>query len=310
MKKLIYISIITIATLICPMPTAAAQIVNDWSKDKDDVVTTLQGSEFDNSEFIDNGIINDWAEMMKEFEEVKDKEENPDELLKNISQFSNYSLPGGISFTIPYIQGKNNENLFFLTTDGITIFLNLNTPAYYNETIDPDTIIKWVRFYGYTRRQWTKKLFRRYEKYAESFENVMISYGIPPEMCMLTLQESGCNPNAKSPVGAAGIWQFMPYTAKKFGLEVSEQNDERYDTYKAARAAAKLLNSTYRKLGNWTNTLAAYNCGSGRIETATKKAGTNKWDEICPYLPKETRNYVPGIIALHYLWTYRKELDI
>ena len=148
MKKLIYISIITIATLVCQTPGIGAQIVNDWSKDKDDVVSTLQGSEFDNSEFIDNGIINDWDETMKEFEEVKDKEENIDGLLTNISQFSNYSLPDGVSFTIPYIQGKNNENLFFLTTDGITIFLNLNTPAYYNETIDPETIIKWVRFYG------------------------------------------------------------------------------------------------------------------------------------------------------------------
>ena len=114
-----------------------------------------------------------------------------------------------------------------------------------------------------------------------------------------------------SRAGAAGLWQFMIATGRGMGLEVSTLVDERRDTYKASQKAAEFLKSLYKTYNDWSLAIAAYNCGPGNVNKAIRRAGgeTDYWT-IYPFLPKETRGYVPGFIAANYVMTYYCEHGI
>ena len=122
---------------------------------------------------------------------------------------------------------------------------------------------------------------------------------------MLGVVESALNPNAVSRVGATGLWQFMITTAKRYGLEINSLVDERRDPVKASYAAAHYLKDLYKIFGDWNLVIAAYNCGPDNITKAIhrSKGETDYW-QIYPYLPKETRGYVPAFIAANYIMTY------
>jgi len=111
--------------------------------------------------------------------------------------------------------------------------------------------------------------------------------------------ESALNPKAKSPAGATGLWQFMFKTGRGLDLEINSYIDERMDPEKSTDAACRYLKSLHATYGDWTLALAAYNAGPGTINNAIRRSGgkTNYW-ELYPYLPNETRNYVPGFIAI------------
>ena len=121
--------------------------------------------------------------------------------------------------------------------------------------------------------------------------------GVPPELVWQAEAESTFNPAARSPAGAAGLYQFMPATAQQFGLRLSPE-DERLDATKNARAAARYLNLLHSRFGNWPLAFAAYNCGQGRIANALRSTGGKTFDDIHDKLPAETRMYVPKIAAL------------
>lgn len=141
--------------------------------------------------------------------------------------------------------------------------------------------------------------------YTPIFEEALESYQIPLELKYLPIIESALNPSATSRMGAAGLWQFMIGTAKNYNLEVTSLVDERRDPIKASYAAAHYLKDLYNIFGNWTLCIAAYNCGPGNVTKAIKRAGgeTDFWT-IYPYLPGETRGYVPAFIAANYIMTY------
>ena len=147
--------------------------------------------------------------------------------------------------------------------------------------------------------------------YTPIFEDALESYGVPLELKYLPIIESALNPGATSRVGAAGLWQFMPTTGKKYGLEVTSLIDERRDPIKASYAAARMLKELYRIFGDWTLVIASYNCGPGNVSKAIKRAGGIKdyWT-IYPYLPRETRGYVPAFIAANYIMNYYCEHNI
>lgn len=135
------------------------------------------------------------------------------------------------------------------------------------------------------------------------FEQMLDAHGIPIELKYLAVIESALVPTAKSSSGAAGLWQFIFQTGRAYGLEINSYIDERMDIVKSTEVACKYLkklNSTYN---DWILTIAAYNCGPGTLNNAIRRAGgkTNYWD-IYPYLPYETRNYVPNFIAAAYLF--------
>ncbi|MDD2387141.1 MAG: transglycosylase SLT domain-containing protein [Bacteroidales bacterium] len=145
-------------------------------------------------------------------------------------------------------------------------------------------------------------------QYFPMFEEKLDSYNIPLELKYLAIIESALNPLAKSRAGATGLWQFMYKTGKGMGLEINSYIDERSDPEKSTDAACRYLKSLYETYNSWTLALAAYNAGPGTINNAIKRSGgkTNYW-ELYPYLPNETRNYVPGFIAIVYLFNYADE---
>ncbi|MBR2249879.1 MAG: transglycosylase SLT domain-containing protein [Prevotella sp.] len=147
--------------------------------------------------------------------------------------------------------------------------------------------------------------------YMPIFEQALETYNLPLELKYLPVIESSLNPNAVSRVGATGLWQFMLATGKQYGLEVNTLVDERRDPIKASYAAAHYLSDLYKIFGDWNLVIAAYNCGPENINKAIHRSGDKRdyW-EIYPYLPKETRGYVPAFIAANYIMNYYCEHNI
>lgn len=147
--------------------------------------------------------------------------------------------------------------------------------------------------------------------YMPIFEEALDAYQLPLELKYLPIIESALNPTAVSRVGATGLWQFMLSTGKQYGLETNSLVDERRDPMKASYAAARLLSDLYKVYNDWNLVIAAYNCGPGNINKAISRAGGERdyW-KIYPYLPKETRGYVPAFIAANYVMNYYCEHNI
>jgi membrane-bound lytic murein transglycosylase D len=128
-------------------------------------------------------------------------------------------------------------------------------------------------------------------------KSVFRAEGLPAELIWLAEVESGFDPHARSPAGAVGLFQFMPATAKRFGLN-TERPDERQAPEKSARAAASYLRFLHRRFGSWPLALAGYNAGEGRVGRALRARGATSFEEIADALPLETRMYVPKIAAV------------
>ena len=141
--------------------------------------------------------------------------------------------------------------------------------------------------------------------YTPIFEEALEAYQLPLELKYLPVIESALNPSAVSRAGAVGLWQFMITTGKQYGLEVTSLIDERRDPIKASYAAAHYLKDLYDIFGDWSLAIASYNCGPNNVRKAISRAGGVKdyW-QIYPYLPQETRGYVPAFIAANYVMNY------
>ena len=149
---------------------------------------------------------------------------------------------------------------------------------------------------------WVKKLAKRplpanAEKLIPRLKAVFKAEGVPTELVWIAEVESSLNPDAKSPSGAVGLFQFMPATAERFGLRTAFF-DERKDPEKSARAAARYLKVLYRQTGSWRLALASYNAGEGRVGMALEKQNARSFDEIADHLPVETQMYVPKVMAV------------
>lgn len=143
--------------------------------------------------------------------------------------------------------------------------------------------------------------------YFPLIESYLEQEDMPEKLKYLPVVESALRPHAISPVGACGLWQFMPGTAGDHGLKIDDYVDERLDPHKSTKAALEYLKREYDKYGSWMLALAAYNGGSGRVARAVKRGRSKDFWRIRRYLPRETRNYVPAYIAATYLMEYYKE---
>ncbi len=179
-------------------------------------------------------------------------------------------------------------------------------PMVYN-----DQVRKFIELYVVRRRDLVQRMLSLKEYYFPIFESVLEEHGMPQELKYMSVIESALNPNALSRVGASGLWQFMLYTGKRYGLEVTSYVDERRDPVKASEAAAVFLKDLYDMYGDWHLAIAAYNCGPGNVNRAIARSGGQKdfW-KIYYNLPRETRGYVPAFIAAAYAMTYASEHHI
>ncbi len=162
------------------------------------------------------------------------------------------------------------------------------------EVPDREEIKRFIRFY-LRRKKSLEAALRRAKLYEPYIAPILKKYGLPEELLLLPVVESSFNPFAVSRSGAAGIWQFIPSTAKRYGLKINSLVDERFDVLKSTHAAAKYLRDLYQMFGNWELALAAYNCGEGCVQRRTD--GRDFWLNQ-NRLPKETKNYVPSFFAV------------
>ncbi|MBL7842942.1 MAG: LysM peptidoglycan-binding domain-containing protein [Cyclobacteriaceae bacterium] len=176
-------------------------------------------------------------------------------------------------------------------------------PLHYN-----DRIHSFINYFTVRDREYTRMVIRRKNIYFPVFEKHLQRYGLPDELKYLSIIESGLNPKAISRARAVGLWQFMYATGRHYNLRADWYIDERMDPEKSTEAACRYLRDLYGMFNDWELALAAYNAGPGNVKKAIRRSGYKKsfW-EIYPFLPRETRSYVPQFVAMIYTMNYLEE---
>lgn len=185
---------------------------------------------------------------------------------------------------------------------------NLNTNIDIKVT---DEVTEQISALVDVRRRESETILGRTSLYFPIIENAIREKNLPDELKYVAVIESALIPYTESHRGAAGIWQFMKGTAEIYGLRIDKHIDERKDLMKSTDKALDYLKLLYEIYGNWTLALTAYNCGSGNLNKAIKKAnGSTDYWEIQKYLPRETQKYIPKFIAVSYLMNYYYAHDL
>ena len=186
--------------------------------------------------------------------------------------------------------------------------LNIETPI----ELTYNKIVKnYINLYAIKKPKLSAKMLGLAELYFPMFEEALDKYDMPLEIKYLAIVESALNPAAGSRMGAKGLWQFMYGTGKVYDLKVTSLVDDRYDPYKSTIAACEHLTDLYDIYGDWSLCLAAYNSGAGNVNRAIRRAGgTKNYWAVWPFLPRETRGYVPAFIAVNYVMNYAEEHNI
>jgi len=175
-----------------------------------------------------------------------------------------------------------------------------NNTISYKAQINPNAEL-FVQDYMKNHSDYLQKMKQWGLPYFNLIETVLQQYGLPKELKYIAVIESNLSTAATSYKGAGGPWQFMPYTARDFGLKVNKYQDERRDYYKSTHAAARYLLTLYRELHDWLLVMAAYNGGLGRVNNAIKKSRSKNFWNLQYYLPEESRTYVKRFIATHFI---------
>jgi len=171
-----------------------------------------------------------------------------------------------------------------------------------------ERVYAFIQYFAIKDRDYTRMILDRKDTYFPIFEEALKRHGLPEDLKYLSIVESGLNPRAISRVGAVGLWQFMPYTGRHYGLHQDWYIDERMDPFEATDAACRYLKDLYKMFKDWELVLAAYNSGPGNVRKAIRRSGYKKsfW-EVYRYLPRETRSYVPQYSAITYLLNHTSE---
>lgn len=168
-----------------------------------------------------------------------------------------------------------------------------------------------INLYVNRKRVLSETILGLEEYYFPLFEEVLDREGLPMELKYMPVIESALNPKAFSRAGASGLWQFMYYTGKQYGLKVNSFVDERRDPRKSTEGAVNYLKDLYAIYGDWYLVIAAYNCGPGNVNKAIRRShGAKDYWAIYYHLPRETRGYVPAFIAVNYMMNYHEEHNL
>ena len=215
------------------------------------------------------------------------------------------------------VKNRNSQNIYKYKPDEVPVFsdsvyahrlrmIPSPLPFAYNETVRA-----FIDLYANRKRDQVEKMLGLSEIYFPIFEEVLDRNKMPLELKYLSVVESALNTRAESRVHATGLWQFMYTTANLYNLDINSFVDQRKDPVKATEAAALLLKDLHGIFGDWFLAIAAYNCGPGNVNKAIRRSGGKRtfW-EIYPYLPAETRGYVPAFIAAAYVFHYHREHNL
>ena len=254
-------------------------------------------------------------EMLALYEENEDKSAagiNPEDYTVEVSD----SL-----LNLWYVHSKvNSEDITEYDMDSVRFESNVPDEVYIERirqmnsfiTLPYNDIVKnYIILYSEKMNTRMANILGLCKYYMPIFEEILNKYDMPEELKAMAVIESAMNPRAVSRAGAKGMWQFMYATAKMYGLHIDSFVDERLDPVKAAEAAAQYLQDSYEIFGDWNLAIASYNCGAGNVNKAIRRSGGKRafWD-IYPYLPRETRGYVPAFVGALYTMTYYKEHGI
>lgn len=194
---------------------------------------------------------------------------------------------------------ETNELYFLYGAEHLSLkHLYFDIPVAYK-----DAVIRWITFFQSRGVEYFRRYLARAGRYAPLLTKILKDQGLPQDLVYLAMAESGFHAKAISRASAVGAWQFMPYTGRKFGLEIDFFKDERMDPIKATIAAGQYLGQLYKEFGSWELAAAAYNAGEGKIRKAIKRYQTKNFWELRKksFLRPETREYVPKIMALAIL---------
>lgn len=177
-------------------------------------------------------------------------------------------------------------------------------PDYDAIPIESNAAIRsWIKYFTKTDRARFARFMERGARYRKLVQEILKDNGVPAELYYLGMIESGYASRARSHARAVGIWQFMPATARQYGLRVDHEVDERLDVLRATTAAAKYLKNLKREFGSWYLAIAAYNCGEGRVRQAVRRAHSRNFWTLARRgaLPRETAQYIPKFQAAMHI---------
>lgn len=175
--------------------------------------------------------------------------------------------------------------------------------------IDEDVLDQVKRFVSRDKSS-TLEILKRTEIYFPLIDKIFTEYNLPVELKYITIVESALQLDVRSTVGAAGIWQLMPATARVLKLTINDKIDQRLDPVLATHAAAKYFQTLYGMFGDWSLVMAAYNCGENKLKEILEDSNAKNFWEIKKYLPRQTQLFIPAFIGASYMMQFYGEHDI
>ena len=316
-----------------------AQVVIDNKEKTDDDVEIVDEDDEDDEDIDDADDIDEEDDIDEDEEDIDEEDEDFDDDEDDVISDEDIvvindddddkdddieiDVPEGLTFEVDSLLDLYHTQ-HFLQPDSSCNMPNINPEYSKEEFVERlkqlptaiempwnEVVQKFIDRYSGRLRRTVSVMLGTQNFFMPIFEQALETYGLPLELKYLPVIESALNPKAVSRVGATGLWQFMLATGKQYGLEVNSLLDERRDPIKSSYAAARYLRDLYKIFRDWHLVIAAYNCGPENINKAVHRAGGVKdyW-QIYPYLPAETRGYVPAFIAANYIMNYYCEHNI